>query len=247
MGDKILVSSLSYFGYLLEGGLLVYLLHKGYARRLWEVTFYLVTSLGVIGARSYTLHRFGLNSSQYGYCYWTTDLLLVLAAFIVVGSFFRRACSENKDMWRHVRLLLVAVLFLVLGISAFSLLHHTGQIFTSFIIEFQQNLYFACLVLNTLLYLLVMKVAVGDDRLGMLSCGLGIQFAGPAACLAFYYLTGGDQVASALTVFLLPLCDAGMTLTWFYAIARVPQGAPTPAPPRVQEGGILAHGAVLHS
>lgn len=244
MGDKILVSSLSYVGYFLEASLLVYLLRKGYARRLWEVVFYLVTSLGVISARSYALHSFGLASSQYGYCYWTTDLLLVLAAFIVVGSFFRRACSENHEMWRHVRLLLVTVLLLVAGISAFSLLHHSDQIFTSFIIEFQQNLYFACLVLNTLLYLLVMKMAVADDRLGMLSCGLGIQFAGPAACLAFYYLTGGDQFASTLTVFLLPLCDAGMTLTWFYAIARVPRVAL--APRRAQEDTIYAQEVVLH-
>jgi len=245
MADKLLVSSLSYFGYFLEASLLVYLLRKGYARRLWEVVFYLVTSLGVIAARSYTLHRFGLTSSQYGYCYWTTDLLLVLAAFVVVGSFFHRACSENNEMWRYVRLLLMTVLFLVAGISAFSLLHHSDQIFTSFIIEFQQNLYFACLVLNTLLYLSVMKMAVADDRLGMLSSGLGIQFAGPAACLAFYYLTGGDQFASTLTVFLLPLCDAGMTLTWFYAIARTPQAAPVPR--RAPESAIYAGGAALHT
>lgn len=245
MGDKILVSSLSYVGYVLEAGLLVYLLRKGYARRLWEVVFYLVTSLGVIVVRSYTLQRFGLTSSQYGYCYWTTDLFLVLAAFAVVSSFFRRACSEKNEMWRHVRLLLVTVLFLVFGLSAFSLLHHTGGIFTRFIIEFQQNLYFACLVLNTLLYLLVIKMEVADDRLGMLSCGLGIQFSGPAACLALYYLTGGDQLARTLTVFLLPLSDAGMTLTWFYAIARAPRVAPAPRAAHRDE--IFVQRAVLHS
>ncbi len=223
MGERVLLSSLGYIGYVLEACLLVYLLRKGYARRLWEVVFYLVASLGLNGARYYTLHEYGLASPQYGYCYWTTDLLLVLAAFVVVSAFFRRACSGNETMWRHVRLLLVVVLFLVLVISAVSFSHHTGGIFTVFIIEFQQNLYFACLVLNTLLYLLVVKMAVADDRLGMLSCGLGIQFAGPAACLAYYYLTGGDQFASTLTVFLVPLCDAGMTLTWFYAVARVPR------------------------
>jgi len=245
MGEKVLLSSLGYVGYVLEASLLVYLLRKGYARRLWEVVFYLVASLGLNGARYYTLHRYGLASPQYGYCYWTTDLLLVLAAFVVVSAFFRRACSENENMWRHVRLLLVTVLFLVLGISIISLSHHTGGIFTFFIIEFQQNLYFACLVLNTLLYLLVVKMEVADDRLGMLSCGLGIQFAGPAACLAFYYLTGGDPFARILTVFLLPLCDAGMTLTWFYAVARVPLVATVSRGARTDK--IVTEGAVLHT
>lgn len=225
MGERVLISSFSYVGYVLEAALLVYLLRERYARRLWEVVFYLVTSLGLNGARFYTLHRYGLASPQYGYCYWTTDLLLVLAAFVVVSAFFRRACAENENMWRHVRVLLMAVLFLVLGVSLVSLSHHTTGIFTLFIINFQQNLYFSCLVLNTLLYLLVVKMEFADDRLSMLSCGLGIQFAGPAACLAFFHLTGGDQFSSTLTVFLLPLCDAGMTLTWFYAVARVPRPA----------------------
>ena len=103
MDDKIFISLLSYAGYLLEAGLLAYLIYRGHARRLWEVVFYLVTSLGVIGARSYTLHSYGLDSRQYGYCYWTTDLLLVLAAFVVVSAFFRRACSHNEKMWEQLR------------------------------------------------------------------------------------------------------------------------------------------------
>jgi hypothetical protein len=228
MGDKVLISSLSYVGTLLEAGLLVYILERKYARRVWEVVFYLVASLGVNVARYYALYRFGLSSPQYGYVYWTTDLLLVLAAFIVVSAFFRRACSENEKMWPHVRLLLITVLILVLGVSCLSLSHHSGQIFTFFIIQFQQNLYFACLVLNTLLYLLVVKMEVADERLGILVCGLGIQFAGPAACLALLYLTQGNAISTILTVLLLPMCDVGMSLTWLYGVARVPSKRAVP-------------------
>lgn len=242
MVENSLLTSLGYLGYGLEAALLVYLVRKGYARRLWEVVFYLTTSLGANGARAYILYRYGLASRHYGYCYWTTDLLLVLAAFVVIGSFFRRACSENTEMWRHVRLLLVAVLIGVLSVSIVSLSHHTGGIFTLFIVEFQQNLYFACLVLNTLLYLLVLKMKVADDQLAMLSCGLGIQFAGPAAAMALYYLSAA---ASTLTVFLLPLCDIGMILTWFYAIARVPRAAT--APRRARPEHVTAEGMLLHS
>jgi hypothetical protein len=244
MVGHIFVSSLGYAGYVLEAGLLVYLLQKGYAKRLWEVAFYLAASLGLNGTRYYTLHLYGFASRQYGYCYWTTDFLLVLVAFIVITSFFRRACSENQEMWRHVRLLLVAVLIGVFSVSVVSLSHHTSGIFTLFIVEFQQNLYFACLVLNTLLYLLVLKMAVADDRLALLSCGLGIQFAGPAACLALYYLTG-NELGHLIGLYLVPLCDIGMILTWFYAIGRVPRAAT--AVRRARPEHVAAEGALFQS
>lgn len=220
MGQGIIASSVSYVGYVLEAVLLVVLLRRGYARRLAEVVFYLVTSLSVILARSYTLHEYGFTSRQYGYCYWTTDLVLVLAAFVVVSSFFRRACSENREMWRHLRVLLGFVVILVAGFSVFSLSNHQTRIYTFFIVEFSQNLYFACLVLTTLLYLLILKMEIADEQLGLLVCGLGIQFAGPAACMALYYLTTADHFSFFLTTYLVPLCDVGMSLTWVYAVTR---------------------------
>jgi len=236
---------LSYAGCILEAVLLVYLLARGHAKRLWELVFYLTMSLGVIAARSYTLHRYGLASSQYGNCYWTTDLLLVLAAFVLVASFFRRACSENPEMWQHVRLLLGTVFVSIAAISYFSLASHQDKIFTFFIVEFSQNLYFASLVLTTLLYLMTLKMEVSDERLGMLVCGLGIEFAGPAAVLALTFLTKGSEVARVVDAFFFPLCDIGMILTWFYAISRVPGLAKVPRR-GVQAGRVFAEGNVSH-
>ena len=213
---------LSYAGYILEAGLLVYLVARGHSRRLWELVFYLSMSLGVGAARTYTLHHYGFASAQYGSCYWTTDLLLVLAAFVLVGSFFRRACSHNAEMWQFVRLLLGAVLIGITAISYFSLASHHDKFFSFFIVQFSQNLYFASLVLTTLLYLMTLRMEIADERLGMLVCGLGIEFAGPAAVLALTFLTKGSETARVVDAFIFPLCDIGMILTWFYATARVP-------------------------
>lgn len=221
---------LSYAGYILEAGLLVYLLAHGHAKRLWELVFYLLMSLSVIAARSYTLHHYGLDSSQYWNCYWTTDLLLVLAAFVVVASFFRRACSENGEMWQFVRLLLGTVLVAITIVSFFSLSSHKDKVFSLFIVQFSQNLYFASLVLTTLLYLMTLKMEVADERLGMLVCGLGIEFAGPAAGLALFYLARGAELSRLVGVYFFPLCDIGMILTWFYAVSRVPDLAKVPRP-----------------
>lgn len=221
---------LVYAGYSLEAGLLVYLVARGHAKRFWELVLYLAISSGVGVGRLYILHHYGLASSRYWNCYWTTDLLLVLAAFVVVASFFRRACSENREMWQFVRLLLGTVLVAITFVSFFSLSSHKDKVFSLFIVQFSQNLYFASLVLTTLLYLMTVKMEVADEKLGMLVCGLGIEFAGPAAGLALFYLARGAELSRLVGVYFFPLCDIGMILTWFYAVSRVPDLAKAPRP-----------------
>jgi len=244
--DQVTLSGvLSYVGIVFEAGLLVVLLRRRLAVNLWEVSVYLLTALGVGAARSYALERYGFASSQYSNCYWTTDLLLVLAAFVLVVSFFRRACSENPEMWRYIGFLLGTVLVAIAGVSYFSLSSHKGGFLSLFIVEFSQNLYFASLVLTTLLYLMTLKMAVADERLGLLVSGLGIEFAGPAAGLALTYLTRGAEVAHVVGVYFFPLCDVGMILTWFYAISRVPSPATVPRR-KVMAGHALAEGSVPH-
>lgn len=235
---------LIYLGLVLEAGLLVYLVARGHAKRAWELVFYLAVSSAVGVVRLYTLHHYGFTSSQYGNCYWTTDLLLVLAAFVLVVSFFRRACCHNQEMWHFVRLLLGTVIVAIGVVSFFSLSSHQDKLFSFFIVEFSQNLYFASLVLTTLLYLITLRMDIADESLALLVCGLGIEFAGPAAGLALTYLTT-DEVGRIVGVYLFPLCDIGMILTWFYAISRVPGLAKAPRG-RAEPTPAFARGSVSH-
>lgn len=174
-------------------------------------------------ARSAALTYFGQRSIQYAYVYWLTDVALAFGAFLLVCGFFRRACAQQDVMWRFVRLVLISVFVLVLGVSALALTRNYAHLYTSFIIEFSQNLYFSCLVLNTLLYLMIQQLAISDDELGLLVCGLGVQFAGEAAGLAILHLTFGENFARLFFSFLNPVCTVGMLLIWIYAIIRVPQ------------------------
>ena len=126
-------------------------------------------------------------------------------------------------MWRFARLLLAFVFVLVAGISVLVLARNLSALFPYFIYEFNQNLYFACLVLNTLLYFTLLQIESTDDRLGLLVCGVGIQFAGPAATLALVHLTQeAKHFALFLNSLVIPLCTLAMLLVWSYAIMRVP-------------------------
>src|SRR5690348_2020547 len=168
------------FFYIVQGVvlcLLGFLVYQGTWKRLKSISAYLLALLLIDGAgRRYVFYHFGVNSLEYYYFYWLTDVALTLGAFLLICTFFRRACAERevKQMWHYVRLLLVFVFVLVLGMSAFSLSKNYSNLFSVFMFEFQQNLYFTCLVLNTLLYILMQHVETIDDELSILVCGMGL-------------------------------------------------------------------------
>ena len=156
MDNSIAGCLLQYAGIIVEAALVVYLAWRGLWKRQGAVGFYLISLLVSQLTRAVVLHSNGLGSRQYFYTYWSTDFLLVISAFLLVCFFFQRACLREEKMWRFVRLLLPFTLVLVIAISSAAFLHHYRHLFfTYFIVEFNQNLYFTCLVLNTLLYILL--------------------------------------------------------------------------------------------
>jgi len=225
MDNGIVSYGYQYGCYLIEAGLIVFVALSNYRRRFISAALYLSCMLATGVARTYTLHRFGYHSTQYSDVYWTTDFLLVISLFFLVCLFFRRACLHQEKIWHYVRLLLTFVSILVVGISGLFFSHNYGNPLTGFIVEFSQNLYFTCLVLNTLLYLLLQQIDSADDQLGLLVCGVGIQFAGPTATLALIHLTTSEGFAQSLGSLAMRLCTLGMLLVWAYAIVRVKEKA----------------------
>jgi len=225
MDSGIVSYGFQYVGILIEAGLVIFVARSSHRNRLASVFLYLSCLLASDLARAYALRVYGLASRQYFYIYWSTDFLLVASAFLLVCLFFRRACLHQDKMWRFARLLLVFVFVLVLAISGLIFSHNYSHLFPRFVVEFNQNLYFACLVLNTLLYLLLQQIESTDDQLGLLVCGVGIQFAGPAATLALVHLTSSERFAQSLNSIAIPLCTLGMLLVWAYAILHVKEKA----------------------
>jgi hypothetical protein len=214
--------ALEYAGILIEAALVLYLACSSRRKGLGCVAFYLTSLLVAECARACVLRVGGYRSAEYLYTYWSTDLLLVTSALLVVCLFFRRACSHEERLWRFIRVLLPFTFILVTAISLLLFTRNYKDLYFSyFILEFNQNLYFTCLVLNTLLYLLLQYIESTDDQLGLLVCGVGIQFAGPAATLALMHLTSGQPFAQSLNSLIMRLCALGMLLVWAYAIVRV--------------------------
>jgi hypothetical protein len=224
MSDQILIHGLQYGIYILEGALCLLLARHGAWRSRVGLCVYVALLFVLDGvARPAVLSHFGRASMQFAYFYWLTDVALAMGAFLLTCSFFRRACAHDENPWRFVRLLLVFVFILVVAISALSLTRNYTHLYTVFIVEFSQNLYFSCLVLNTLLFIMIQQLAIEDDELGLLVCGMGLQFAGEAAGLALLHLTSGQDFARVIFSFLNPICTLGMLITWIYAVTKIPQ------------------------
>src|SRR5215471_14379615 len=118
MSQALLTELFQYVGYALELGLLILLLLRGYVRRFTALALFVAVYFGVDAlVRPWTLHHYGQASRQYFVWYWFTELVLVLAAFLLICAFFRRACSEHPEVWAFMRPVLALVLLLVLAIS----------------------------------------------------------------------------------------------------------------------------------
>jgi len=228
MPDQLLTYGLQYAGYLFQVLLLGVLLKRGHWRRLAGVCLYLILFLLLDGVvRNYTLVHYGLQSQnhEYYYVYWLTDVVLTVLGFALVCGFFHRACAGDDKMWHNLRPLLGFVFLLLAAVSYFMIASKFQHFYSEFIFQFQQNTYFACLVLTTLLYIMMQSSEVRDEELSMLVCGMGILFAAPAAGLAGHVLLPNSDVVKILNNHLDQLCMLGMLFTWWYAITKLPHGA----------------------
>jgi hypothetical protein len=234
MLGRLIGLSIQYAGYLLEVALFLYIVLWGQGRRLFGLCIFLASLLIVDSfLRPYTLSVYGRTSSQYYYVYWLSDILLTLEAFLLICFFWRRAFHREERLWHLLRQTLILVFVLVVGISCISVYMKYSQ--THFMDDFQQNLYFSCLVLNTLLYIKMQSMRTRDQELVLLVCGMGVQFAGPAACLAFGYLTRGHHPQSMFS-YVTQFCNSGLLLIWLYAIVGAPKNIdPPPSGENVQQ------------
>lgn len=220
MLNQVVMHALQYLGYVLEIAL-VFVIFRGKrwkdltAFSLYVISFVLVD----VALRPATLNFYGLRSKQYSLCYWYSDIALTLAAFVLVCFFFRRACSGNKGYWSFLRTFLAVVFLGIAVVSYMSISEHYGHLIGRYIVDLQQNLYFACLVLTSILYVIIQNNDAPSEEFSLLVCGLGIEFAGPAAGMALAYLTPGGHDAGIVASYVIQICNLGMFATWLYALS----------------------------
>lgn len=234
MADRMAIDALQYLGYAVEIALVAVIIGRKWWKDYTAFSLYVVAFVLVdVAIRPLFLDAYGFSSRQYRHCYWFTDIALTLAAFALISVFFKRSLSDNKRRWSSLRTSLAVIFGGIVAASYLSISAHYDHLFGRFLVDLQQNLYFACLVLNTILFLMLQNSDSGDSLLGLLVCGLGIEFAGPAAEMALAYLTPGGHFAGDVAPFVFLLCNIAMFLVWLYALTRrSTANVPPVEPPR---------------
>ena len=187
--------------------------------KYFVLNFYLLINLAFTLGCYYVIHTFGYNSYKYFYFYYTGDAIQNVAGYLLIGSFFDHLLREST-FHKYVRPTLAICFLLIAGISALFIAGSVDRLYPSFVIEFQQNLYFVGVLLTFLLWMSVSYLDVRSRRFALLVSGLGIYFAAHAANYAIRFLFPS---LSALTLVVPPLAYNFMVGLWLYTFLRVPE------------------------
>jgi hypothetical protein len=206
---------------LLEVSVVVCSIAKGSFRRYLSLNVYmLAASLANIG-RFKIFYTYGLNSPEYGYFYYYSDLLLTIGLYFALMGLYSYV-FEEMGAEHYVRM---GALLLLLGTAGFSFAivqQSSSKILGHFVVEASQNLYFVGLVLTYVLWGAMLKLRETRTRLIQLVLALGLYFSVFAACYALRNLSTG---LSNIWPYLIPISGCLLPMAWAYAFWSIPEDA----------------------
>ena len=189
--------------------------------RYFLLNLYLLANVAFIASGYYLITRFGFESDRYYFFYYTGDALVNITGFIVIGSFFDRMLRESV-FHKYVRPTLMFAFLLIVGVSSRFLSGSMDRFYySSFVYEFQQNMYFVGVLLTFLLWISMNYLQAETRRFVLLVSGLGIYWSAHAANYALQYLL--PALGPILTK-VPPLAYNLMALLWLYTFWRIPEG-----------------------
>jgi len=121
------------------------------------------------------LFTYGFRSSEYGYFYYYSDLLLTIGLYFALMGLYSYV-FEEMGAEQYVRF---GALLLLLGTAGFSFAivqQSSSRIMGHFVLEASQNLYFVGLVLTYVLWGAMLKLRETRTRLIQLVLALGPLF-----------------------------------------------------------------------
>jgi hypothetical protein len=196
-------------------------LAKGSFRRYLALNVYMLAASFVNIVRFKILLTYGFKSSEYGYFYYYSDLLLTIGLYCALMGLYTYV-FEEMGAEKYVRL---GAVLLLLGTASFSFAivqQYSSRILSHFVLEASQNLYFVGLVLTYVLWGAMLKLRETRTRLIQLVLALGLYFSVFAASYALRNLYAS---LDSIWPYLIPVSGCLLPLAWAYAFWRIPEDA----------------------
>jgi hypothetical protein len=209
---------------------------KGVVGRHLTLNLYAAGLLLCDGGRVIILKHYGLSSKAYFYTYYSSDFCLVVLRYLVILSVFD-LILRNSPLRIPARRGFLGFFAVVAGLSYAAVSHNWSSPYTALILEFQQNLYFACVVLTVLLCATLTQLRVSDPVLRTFVYGLGVSAALLAGGNALGHMLSAWNLQGALSKPVWESCDfvlgrmtmiasLSMLSLWCYALTGVRAGSP---------------------
>lgn len=230
-------------GHLLALGVVGVSLRRHCFRRYSYLNLYAIALLVVDLLRYVVLNAYGFKSMHYFWAFYLSDAFLSLLLYLLILSFFDVVFRESP-LRETVRISLLGAFALLSFISYISISSSVKQFYSRLTIEFQQNMYFASVVLAVLLCMSLAHLRVRNPQLSMLIGGLGVLAALQAASYALQNILMVKGLVEVVR--LVPsISTAAMLGIWCYALAKLPTTSPVSekrAKPTLQPAWSTAEG-----
>jgi hypothetical protein len=210
-----------FLGALLELSVVVCSIAKGSFRRYLAINLYMLAASFVNIVRFKILFTYGFRSSEYGYFYYYSDLLLTIGLYFALMGLYSYV-FEEMGAEQYVRF---GALLLLLGTAGFSFAivqQSSSSIMGHFVLEASQNLYFVGLVLTYVLWGAMLKLRETRTRLIQLVLALGLYF---SVFAASYALRNLSTSLNGIWPYLIPISGCLLPLAWAHAFWRIPEDA----------------------
>ncbi|MFQ5662859.1 MAG: hypothetical protein ACE5HL_03405 [Terriglobia bacterium] len=186
------------------------------------LNLYLVSNIAFMVGSLYTIWSYGYTSPQYFYFYFTGDAIMSVLSYLLIGSFFIYL-FRHSVFRKYIQLTLVFFFVGVVIVSGSFISGSVDRLYSRWVIEFEQNMYFVGVLLTFLLWMTMSYLGAETRRFVLLVSGMGIFFTAHAANYALRFLVPGLADVLARVP---PLAYTFMVLLWLYTFLRVPEGEP---------------------
>ena len=206
---------------LLEAAVLVCAFRTNSFRRYLALNLYMGSEFLISIPRLWTLVHYGFRSLQYRYVYYYSDAVVTIILYFAILHLF----SHVFDEMGAERYLRYGATLLLGGTALFSYLivqQSGSRLFTRFVFEMSQNLYFVGMVLTYVLWGAAFKLRETRTRLIQLILSLGVYF---SAFTANYALRNLHHDLYGLLPYLTPVIGIWLPAAWMYTFLRTPEEA----------------------
>lgn len=205
--------------------LLTTMLNGSYARYPFVFAYVIASLLSCVTVGSFEYY-FGHRSRQFAMAYWMSEFAQTFLVLMIIIHLIRAAMVNNKNRNPVYCGLLLGVVTTA-AMSVYLVGSHSLDLaFRRLMTEVGRDYYFAAVILNALLWMVLMRNQNRDGQLYLITSGLGLQLAGAAIAHALRMTTH---------LWLLSNCFLVLTYLlnfyiWYVAFKKIPAKASVESP-----------------